>query len=107
MRPRDLLDNGEAHPSSRNMAGLCAPIEALDHPRLFALWNGRTGIADHDLDGSIVPCVKLYGRSRRGVLQRIVEQLPKSQSEQLAIGVDRQDLRNVRQEMVTIESSLE
>src|ERR1700674_1736989 len=107
MRPRDLLHDGEADSSPRNVTGLCAAIETLDNPRLFAFWNGRARIMDDDFHGSITPCLNLDGRCWRRGFQPIVEQLSKRQPQQLAIGIDLQVLRNVLDELVALETTLE
>ena len=85
MRPRDLLNNGEAHSGARNMPGLRASIEAFEDPPSLALWNGRTGIANDDLCRSVAPRIDLDGR--RAEYFRVIK-LSARQSEQLAIGVD-------------------
>src|SRR6185295_1097329 len=107
MSARDLLDDGESHSRTRNMASLRASIKALDHSILLAFWNGRTGIANDDIDSAVAVRVDLDGRRRRRVLERVVEQLSKRQREQFAIGIDGQFVWHMFEELVTIHPPFE
>jgi hypothetical protein len=89
------------------MASLRASIKTLDQSILLAFWNGRTGIANDNIDGPVAARVDLDGRRRRRVLERVVEQLPKRQREQLAIRIDGQIVWHMFEELVTIHPPFE
>ena len=50
VRLGDLAHDREAHPGSRDAAGLRTAVEALEQPGLLALGNRRTGVPDGNVN---------------------------------------------------------
>ena len=89
MRSGDVLNNGETDTGPRDVTCLCAAVEAVEDPRLVLFRNRGPGIVHGDVDGAVPLGADVDRGRRRRILQRVVEQLTKSESEQLAIRISK------------------
>ncbi len=78
MRLHDMPGNGKSQARATRLAGpgRVDPIEALEDPLLFRLWDADAGVRHSDIDFVILSCgADGDVPSRRGVLHRVVQQI--------------------------------